>query len=101
MVELHVYGELRRYAAETRADGESVVRLLPGPDETLRSVLEKIGIPPEDLYHVFLNGALVSSRNSMAPWLEYRETDGGGLDTPIGDGDRLGLFARDMALLVV
>lgn len=101
MVEVHLYGELRRHAADPRGDGESVVQLTPGPGETVRSVLEQLGVAQEDVCHVFLNGALVTSRNSMAPWLRYREAGGEGLSTPIGDGDRLGLFARDMALLVV
>lgn len=109
MFNVHLYGKLRSYAGDTRADRESVVRLEPQPEETVRSVLRRTGIPPEEICHIFLNGALLSTKNSMAPWLEYEGTrDAVGvanlteaLDTPVEDGDRLGLFARDMALLVV
>ncbi len=101
MLDIHLYGKLRRYAKDTRASAQSVLRLDPRSDETVRSVLRRIGIDPEAVCHVFLNGTIAFTRNSMAPWLRYQETYGEGLDTPVGAGDRVGLFARDMALLVV
>lgn len=103
MVEVHLYGRLRRYAPDSRPDRESVVQLELQPGETVETVLERLGISPAEVYHVFLNGALLSTHNSMAPWLRYQETGarGQGLAVPVYPGDRLGLFARDMALLVV
>jgi hypothetical protein len=102
-MEIHLYGSLRRYAPDPRPDRESVVRLEPRPGETVGTALERLEISPADVYHVFLNGALLSTRNSMAPWLQYQGagTRARGLDTPVQFGDRLGLFARDMALLVI
>ena len=80
-----------------------MVRLEPQPGETVETVLERLGISPGEVYHIFLNGAILTTRNSMAPWLRYQEagTCDRGLDAPVEPGDRLGLFARDMALLVV
>ncbi len=101
MVAIHLYGKLRRHAADSRASGESVVCLEPRSKETVRTALERVGVAPYEIYHVFLNGSILSTRNAMAPWLQYQEVQGEGLDTPVRDGDRLGLFARDMALLVV
>lgn len=102
MLDVHLYGKLRRYAVDPRPDRESVVRLEPQSGETVGTALERLGIPPAEVCHVFLNGALLSTRNSMAPWLNYRQvSEGKGLDTLVRAGDRLGLFARDMALLVV
>lgn len=101
MIDIHLYGELRRYAKETGAQSESVIRLSAEPADTVRSVLRRVGISPNEVCHVFLNGTLLFTRNSMAPWLQYQETKAGGIDAPLVDGDRLGLFARDMALLVV
>lgn len=102
MVDVHLYGKLRRYAIDPRPDRESVVWLEPQPGETVGTALERLGIPPDEVCHVFLNGALLSTHNSMAPWLNYRRvSEGKGLDTPVRASDRLGLFARDMALLVV
>jgi hypothetical protein len=102
VVDVYLYGKLRRYAVDPRPDRDSVVRLEPQPGETVGTVLERLGIPPGEICHVFLNGALLSTYNAMAPWLRYRRVGAGnGLDTPVRAGDRLGLFAHDMALLVV
>jgi hypothetical protein len=107
MVEIHLYGSLRRLASDPRRDRDSVARLEPEPGETVETVLERLGVRPAEVSHVFLNGALLSSDNTMARWLDYQEarasTSGGSrlLDMPVCRGDRLGLFARDMALLVV
>ena len=102
MVEIHLYGSLRRHAPDSRPDRDSVAWLESQPGETVRTALERMGISPDEIYHIFLNGALLSTRNSMAPWLEYQKCRvNEGLDTPVQSGDRLGLFARDMALLVV
>jgi hypothetical protein len=107
VVAVHLYGSLRRYAPDPRPDRESVVRLEPQSGETVGTLLARLNIPPAEVYHVFLNGALLSTRNSMAPWLGYQQVREGapgrdsGLDVPVQDEDRLGLFASDMALLVV
>jgi len=98
---------LRRYAADSRPDRESIVRLALQPGETVLMMLERVGIPSADVCHVFLNGALLSTHNSMAPWLGYPQVVGGrpgagsGLEMALQDGDRVGLFAHDMASLVV
>lgn len=103
MVEVHLYGSLRRHAPDPRPDWESVVRLEPQPGETVGTMLKRLGIAPAEVYHVFLNGALLSTHNSMAPWLIYQQAGARdqGLDTLLQPGDRLGLFASDMGLLVV
>ncbi|MGD8967757.1 MAG: hypothetical protein PVI07_09645 [Anaerolineae bacterium] len=101
MVEIYLYGRLRRHAPVSHASGKSMIRMEPRAEETVRTALERIGIAPDDVYHVFLNGSILSTQNSMAPWLRYQEAQGKGLDTPVQDSDRLGLFAEDMALLVV
>jgi hypothetical protein len=107
MVEVHLYGQLRRYAADPRPDRESVVRLEPRSGETVGTLLARLGIPPADVGHIFLNGTLLFTCNAMAPWLGYQQARAGaptqdqGLDFPVRDGDRVGLFAQDMAMLVV
>ena len=107
MLKIHLYGGLRRYASNSQLSRESVVRLEMEPGETVAALLERLGIPSAELCHVFLNGALLSTRNSMSPWLGYQEagptapSSGQGLDRLLQPGDRLGVFGRDMALLVV
>lgn len=100
-VEVHFYGKLRRYSGQPRLDRESVVRIELQPGDTVKSVLERMGVPLEELFQVFLNGKILITGNSMAPWLRYPMAGNQGLDTPLKDGDRLGLFGRDMPMLVV
>lgn len=102
-VELHLYGSLRRYAPDSRPDRESVIRLAPRPDETVGTALARARIDPAEIHHVFLNGTLLSTHNTMARWLDYRRPARADqeLDTPLQPGDRVGLFGHDMPLLVV
>jgi len=102
-MEVRFYGKLRRYAPEPSLSRESLLRLEPQPDETVGTLLARLGISLEEVSHIFLNGALLLTCNSMAPWLRYPrpvERDKG-WNTPLHSGDRLGLFGRDMAMLVV
>jgi len=103
MLEIHLYGSLRRYAPDSRPDRESVVRVEPQPKDTVGIMLEQLGISVEQVYHIFLNGALLSTKNTMAQWLKYQQPGARarGLDTPVQADDRLGLFPITMGLLVV
>lgn len=108
MVEVHFYGgSLRRYIPQCGPAEACTVQVQPQPGETVGNVLARLGIPVTEVYHAFLNGKLLWTRNSMAPYLGYPQAQAGRVsqgpeaDTPVRDGDRLGLFGRDMALLVV
>lgn len=107
MVEVRLYGKLRRFGPDPRGDRETVVFLEAGPGETVGRALARLGIPQEEIAHIFLNGRLLTTCNSMAPWLRYQRvqedvpTCEPNLDHPLRDGDRLGIFGRDMAMLVV
>jgi len=107
MIELHLYGDLRRYASGKTADGQFVVQLPGGNGETVGNVLHKAGIDPTGVGQVFLNGKLLYTRCSMAPWLGYQSAEervpigGSYLDASVRSGDRLGVFPTKMAMLVV
>lgn len=105
LVEIHVYGKLRRYVTQKRAGQDNVIRFSPEPDDTIASILEKVGIPVEEIYSIFLNAKLLAAKSGMARWIGYQQarTDifDWNLKIPIKAGDRLGLFGRDMAALVV
>jgi hypothetical protein len=107
VIELHLYGDLRRHAMEKRANGQSVVQLGIGDHDTVGSVLRKAGIDPTEVGQVFLNRKLLNTRCSMHFWLGYQSAKeripGGGsyLDAPVRWGDRLGLFPTNMAMLVI
>jgi len=107
LVKVHLYGELRRYGGQPRADRETVVEAPISGEATLAQVLEQIGIPQDEVAQVFLNAKLLTTCNSMAPWLGYQTAEdriprcGERMKTPIRNGDRLGLFPHRMAMLVV
>ena len=107
MIELHLYGDLRRYAQEKTAGGQSVVQLPIGSGDTVGGVLREAGIDPTEVGQIFLNGRLLNTRCSMAFWLGYQSAKervpigGSYLDAPVRSGDRLGVFPTNMAMLVV
>ncbi len=105
MVEIHVYGKLRRYVHQKQTDQDNVIRISPEPDDTIASILVKVEIPVEEIYSIFLNAKLLAAKSGMARWIGYQQarTDifDWDLEIPINTGDRLGLFGRDMAALVV
>ena len=82
MIEVHLYGKLRRFAEDPDPKSDSIVRVAVAEGDTIGRILERIGIPPEELgKNIFLNG-------------EYS-----GLSRPVKPGDRLGVFPDDMQLL--
>lgn len=103
MVEIHMYGKLRRYAENGRPTRNVVLALEPGARETVNSLLARAGIPLEEINHIFFNGNLLVSRTKAASFMGFRPADSElsnwDLNVPVGNGDRIGLFGRDMALL--
>ena len=102
MVEIRLYGKLRRYAKDS-PDG--IIRVTPESDETLDILIKRLGIPLDDIYSIFYNSKLLAARSGMASWIGYPQV----LATPfawdlsitVQSSDRIGLFGRDMAALVV
>lgn len=82
MVHVHLYGKLRRFAAETDPSGESVAEVAHRPGDTVRDVVARLGVPLAELgANVFVDG-------------KYAD-----LASPVEDGARVGLFPDDMQLL--
>ena len=107
MIEVLLYGELRRCAKQRMTSDQPVIQLSVGEGETVGDLLHKLGIDPTLVGQVFLNHKLLSSRCSMAPWLGYQSAKErvpighSYLDAPVHSGDRLGVFPTRMAMLVV
>jgi hypothetical protein len=103
MVEIHVYGKLRRYATNGQSARSSVIVLELDMRETLISLLARAGIPVEEINHIFFNGNLLVSRTKAASFMGFAQAGSDlsdwDLNVPIDNGDRIGLFGRDMALL--
>lgn len=103
MVEIHVYGKLRHHTNGFRPGQACVVTQVPGPDETISSLLASAGIPADEISHLFFNAKLLASRNRMASMYGYQQASADltnwDLDIPVSDGDRIGLFGKDMVIL--
>mgnify|MGYP000462906241 CR=1 FL=1 len=86
MIEMRLYGTLRRYGPTGNPRVECVVQAEAAPgDETVRDLLAGLGIPPGEVASVFINGRWTSA----------------GVDAPIAGVTRLGLFPAEMSLLYV
>ena len=105
MISIHLYGKLRRYAPDSSPTSESVLRFEAVKNETLEILLRRAGIDIQEIYTIFINARLLTTHNSMARWLEYPQVGKNchdwDLSVMINDGDRIGLFGRDMPALVV
>ena len=105
MIEIHLYGKLRRYGPDATLTSENIIRLHPKPGETLQTLLERLQIPSGEIYSIFLNAKLLAARSKMAVWIGHRRVGPNPLDwdlsVPVASGDRIGLFGRDMAALVI
>jgi hypothetical protein len=105
MVEIHLFGELRQHAPDFKPGGNAVLKISPEQDDTIASILERAGIGIDEIYSLFFNFKLLAARSRMALWLRYQQLGANPLDwdltIPVTSGDRIGLFGRDMAALVV
>jgi hypothetical protein len=105
MVKIHLFGKLRRYAKNTDTGDNYVIKISPRTDETIESLLDRVEISTEEIYSIFFNRKLLAARSGMARWIGHRQVRANPFDwdlnVPVKSGDRIGLFGRDMAALVV
>lgn len=81
MIEVWLYGQLRRLAPRSGATEDSVVKVPVQAGDTIEEVVRRVGIEPAQVRHLFLNHQYSS------------------LHRPVKPGDRLAVFGADMALL--
>ena len=82
MIEVHLYGKLRRFAEDPSPNGDSIILVPAREGENIGEIVDRVGIPREELgRNIFLNGNLSA------------------LNRAVHDGDRLALFPPDMTLL--
>ncbi len=80
-VEVRLYGKLRRFGTLKEVNSDSTVAVEVSEGETVQAVLRRLGVAREEVSNIFLNGRLA------------------GPEQEVKDGDRMGLFPRDMSLL--
>jgi len=84
MIEVHLYGKLRRFTDNQEPTRDSIIYTPVEEGDTIKDIIRHIGIPLEALgSNIFLNG-------------EYSA-----LGRKVKDGDRLGVFPTDMQLLMI
>jgi len=82
MIEVHLYGKLRRFAPDQDPAGDSVVYMPVNKNDTISDVLLRLGVPLKEVgSNIFLN------------W-QYS-----GLNRQVQNGDRLAVFPDDMQVL--
>ena len=82
MIEIHLYGKLRRFTVSLDPRRESTLLVPVDEGDTIRDIIERIGMPMDEVgSNIFLNGQLSLPTRAVS------------------DGDRLGVFPSDMALL--
>lgn len=105
MAEIHLYGKLCRYKKSTMGVQDNTLHSAPEPKETIASLLDRMGIPAEEVFSIFVNHKLLFTRSTQAIWTGHQKARENpfdpDLDVPVEPGDRIGLFGSDMALLVV
>lgn len=80
-----IYGNLKENLKKSDLDESLPVSINIDPDEAhfVYEILEKFEIPEEELSHIFVNSKYC------------------GIDKEVNNGDRIGLFPKNMALLFV
>ena len=105
MIKIHLFGKLRKYAKNLDQENDYVIRISPQSDETIALLLDRVGIEIEEVYSIFVNHKLLAARSGMASWIGHQKVRSDvfdwDLDIAANPGDRIGLFGRDMAALVV
>jgi len=82
MIEIHLYGKLRRFTDSLDPRRESTLLVPVDEGDTIRDIIERIGMPMDEVgTNIFLNG-----KYSL-------------LDRVVNEGGRLGVFPDDMNLL--
>jgi len=82
MIEVHLYGKLRRFSDSADPKSQSIAAVQWQQGNTVGQVIARLAIPVDEVgSNIFLNGRYSN------------------LESPVQDGDRLGLFPDDMQLL--
>jgi hypothetical protein len=106
VIEIRLFGNLRRYAPDARPASDTILYLPARDTATVGQVLARIGIDPAEVSHVFLNGRLLP-RSAYPITLGYPLVANRPLtaeshwNMPVQAGDRVGIFPCNMGVVVV
>ncbi len=83
MVQVHLYGNLRRFAENPAMSAESIALVEWRKGDTVANLLARLGIDHTEVSNIFINGTYYYDPRKMR----------------IMDNDRLGVFPRNIGLL--
>jgi len=84
MIEVYLYGKLRRFTDNLEPSRDSVIRVKTVKGDSIADIIRRIGIPANEVGpNIFLNGRYSSLRRKVS------------------DGDRLGVFPDNMPMIMV
>lgn len=105
MIDIYLYGKLRSYTKNKPDGAIGRIDIEPWEGETVIQLLERLQIPMDEIYTIFVNRKLLAAKSGMATWLRHRQASADplawDLNLPLNPDDRIGLFGRDMAALVI
>ena len=106
MVEVRLFGNLRRYVHGSKPTTDTVLHLPVDGARTVGQVFTRVGIDLTEVGNVFINGRLLP-RSAYPITLGYLLAAEGPLTperylgTPVQAGDRVGIFPRNMGAVIV
>ncbi len=80
-IDVHLFGDMRTFGPVVPIAADCRVEVVLQPEDMIGDVIRRLGIDPAQIAHLFLNH-------------QYSA-----ITRRVKDGDRLGVFGRDMALL--
>lgn len=84
MIEVHLYGKLRRFTDNLDPARDSVIQVTTEKGDSVADIIRRIGIPDNEV------GPIIFVNGRYSP--QSRQVD---------DGDRLGIFPDDMPMIIV
>lgn len=106
MIEVRLFGDLRRYTGDPTLPSGAVIYLPADREKTVAQVLGHLGIEPQEVGNIFVNGRLLP-RSAYPITLGYPLaaptplSPGAYLSASVRSGDRLGIFPTNMGVVVV
>jgi len=106
LIEVRLFGDLWRYAGDPDVKAGTVIYLPADEARTVGQVLADLGIEPDEVGNIFINGRLLP-RSVYPITLGYALAADGPLTkeeylrSVVEVGDRVGIFSRKMSSVVV
>jgi hypothetical protein len=106
LIEVRLFGDLWRYAGDPNVKAGTAIYLPEGESQTIGHVLSILGIRPDEIGNIFINGRLLP-RSVYPITLGYALAADRPLvleeylQSPVEVGDRIGIFSRKMSSVVV